>query len=76
MKKSPTHLHSLRILSPTDAAQQGYVSITIDISHGAESKILAGVCQHRNPDRACLIRTSDVAYQLGIKREDVSNLAD
>lgn len=77
MKKKPvTHLHGLRILSPTDAEQQGYASITVDILAGAEKQILAGVCQHRNPDRACLIRMSDVAYQLGIKREDISNLTE
>ena len=76
MKKPLTHLNGLTILSPTDAEQQGYASITTDILAGAEKQILAGVCQHRNPDRACLIRTSEVAYQLAIKREDISNLAD
>lgn len=76
MKKKPvTHLHGLRILSTTDAEQQGYASITTDILAVAEKHILAGVCQHRNPDRACLIRTSEFAYQLAIRREDISNLA-
>lgn len=75
MKKPPT-LHGLRILSPADARQEGFASITTDILVEHEKPILASVCQHRNPDRACLISTSPTTYQLAIKREDVSGIAD
>ena len=76
MKTKPTKLHGLNIVSLTVAAQLGYASITVDIHSGSEAAILAGVCQHRNPDRACLIETAEQTYQLAIRREDISDVSD
>lgn len=73
--KPPT-IHGLSITPVDLATRQGFVSITTDINAVTEPKILAGVCQHRNPERACLIITGPDTYQLGILREDVSNIED
>lgn len=63
-------------MSPVEAHRLGFVSITTDIHADSEKAILAGVCQHRNPDRACLIHLRDRTYQLAIRREDVSHIED
>lgn len=67
----PRSLHGLPVLTPAAAAFAGYESITTNISAAIEAKILAGVCQFRNPDRCCLADHGDQTYQLCILREDV-----
>jgi hypothetical protein len=68
---TPQPIHGLRVLSPQQAHDAGFASITTDICEAMEHRILASVCQHRCPDRACLIRTGTTSYQLAILREDV-----
>lgn len=77
MKKNPpTKLHGLRVLTVAEAVAEGFISITVDIHAEREAIILASVCQHRNPDRACLTRTATDTYQICRLREDISNLGD
>lgn len=63
-------------MTPAEATDQGFVSITTDIHEVTERGILAGVCQHRNPERACLIITGHKIYQLCARREDIRGTED
>jgi hypothetical protein len=74
--KNPSTIHGLPVISPDEAGHHGFASITTDINAGSEAAILAGVCQHRSPERARLIRTAENTYQLALRREDISNIAD
>jgi len=67
----PRSIHGIPVLTPAAAAATGYKSITVDICAEAEKKILAGVCQWRNPKRCCLAHQGDHLFQLCILREDV-----
>ena len=69
--RPPRSIHGLPVLTPVAASIAGYKSITVDISASTEARILAGVCQWRNPQRCCLARQSADIYQLCILREDV-----
>lgn len=69
-------LCGLRILSPREAAAEGFVSITTDISAKTELKILSSIAKDRDPDRAVFIATLPNQFQLGVPRADVSDLAD
>lgn len=70
----PNTIHGILVITAAEAGQLGFQSITTDINASTEKQILAGVCQHRNPERARLICTSQGIYQLALRREDVSNL--
>lgn len=72
----PKNIHGLAVLSEWEATKLGFVSITTDIDAVAEKPILAGVCQHRDPNRACLIHQRGTVYQLAILKQDVSDIAD
>lgn len=67
----PPRIHGLLVLHPSQAIKAGFVSITTGISSKTERPILAGVCQHRDPQRACLILTGPDIYQLCILRVDL-----
>lgn len=74
----PQHdkIHGLSVFSQEEADKLGFVSITTNINSYSEKPILAGVCQHRDPNRACLIHQRGADYQLAILQQDVSNLSD
>ena len=67
----PQTLHGLPVLTPAAATATGHESITNNICAATEPKILAGVCQWRNPDRCCLAWHGEHIYQLCILREDI-----
>lgn len=69
---APPVIHGLKVIQPEEAALAGFVSITNDINSVSEEKILAGVCQHRDPERACLLLISTNTYQLAILHVDVA----
>ena len=70
----PTHLHGLRVLDEDSAMEQGFHSITTAINKDSESAIMAGVAQHRNPERAVWIHCYGPIYELAILREDISHI--
>ena len=76
MKTIPTKIHGIPVVSIAEAAEQGFQSITTSISAETEKHILAGVSQHRNPDRCAFIHIGLNRYELALKREDISNLKD
>lgn len=73
-KRYPSELHGLPVLTPRQAEDEGYVSITTDICLRTEESILLSVCNGRNPLRACLIRRQGDAYQLCIRSQDLSKV--
>lgn len=72
----PSTIHGLPVISYDEARERGFQSITTDINSATEKPILAGVCQHRDPSRACLIHQGGTVYQLAILKQDVSDLGD
>lgn len=72
--KTPRSLHKLPVLSPAEAAEQGFQSITVHINSVTEPAILASVALHRDPDRAVFISFGDNNYELAIRREDVRHV--
>lgn len=74
MKTIPNQLHGLSVISVVESCELGFQSITTGIHAVTEKKILAGVAQHRNPERCAFIRIAQDLYELAIKREDISNL--
>jgi len=69
-------LCGLRILTARQAAAEGFVSITTDISAKTELKILSSVARFRDPNRAVFIATLPNQYQLGILRADVADAGE
>ena len=55
---NPPTIHGLPVMSYQEASAQGYESITVDIHAETEKPILAGVCQHRNPDQKVVVLTN------------------
>lgn len=73
---NPQTIHGLSVLSKEDAASRGFKAVTTNINSRTEKAILAGVCQHRNPERSCLIDQRGDNYQLALLQQDVSDLKD
>ena len=73
---SATTLCGLRILSPREAAAEGFAAITTNISQKTEAKILSSISAGRDPNRTVFIATGPMVYQLAILRVDVSDLKD
>ena len=71
----PHFIHGLPVMTLSESVAKGFASITTNIQSDAESAILAGVCQHRNPERSCLIWIFEKTYQLAILRQDISDLS-
>lgn len=76
MKTMPNKLNGLPVITRLQAAELGFQSITIGIHAVTEKPILASVAQHRNPERAAFMSIGVDLYELVIKREDISHLAD
>ena len=72
----PNKIHNLPVITLSESSSQGFQSITTGIHAVTEKSILASVAQHRNPERSAFIRVGEDLYELAIKREDISNLAD
>jgi hypothetical protein len=69
---APIKLHGLAILTPREAEDAGFESITTPIHEEHEKGILASVCRWRDPRRACLICVGVELFELALLRGDIA----